>query len=206
MVLRTQTHYTGTVSVLGSRVATLRLVGGRPCLDLVNTVSWRGDVTRVEDHLTDGSDCLVWCQRAGVISEREAHDLEGLDVHAPLLALRETLTAHFVDVDLPRLRPLQAAVSDALQHSMLVAFDDRVAWQVRALDGRAPARRIALDLLDQLTNPLGPVRLCGDPACGWAYVDTSRGHRRRWCSSEDCGNRDRVRRHAARAASSPHRT
>ena len=193
------------MSVLGSRVATLRLVGGRPCLDLVNTVSWRGDVTRVEDHLTDGSDCLVWCQRAGVISEREAHDLEGPDVHTPLLALRETLTTHFVDVDLPQLRPLQAAISDALQHSTLVPSDDRVAWQVTALDGRTPARRIALDLLDQLTNPLGPVRLCGDPACGWAYVDTSRGHRRRWCSSEDCGNRDRVRRHAARATSSPHR-
>ena len=194
------------MSVLGSRVATLRLVGGRPCLDLVNTVSWRGDVTRIDDHLPDGTDGLVWCQRAGVISEREAHDLEGLDVHTPLLVLRETLTAHFVDVDLPRLRPLQAAISDALQHSTLVPFDDRVAWRVTALDGRAPARRIALDLLDQLTNPLGPVRLCGDPACGWAYVDTSRGHRRRWCSSEDCGNRDRVRRHAARTASGPHRT
>lgn len=194
------------MSVLGSRVATLRLVGGRPCLDLVNTVSWRGDLTRIEDHLTDGTDCLVWCQRAGVISEREAHDLQGVDVHAPLLALRETLTTHLVDVDLPRLRPLQAAISDALQHSALVPFDDRVAWQVIALDGRAPARRIALDLLDQLTNPRGPVSLCGDPACGWAYVDTSRGHRRHWCSSEDCGNRDRVRRHAARAASGPHRT
>lgn len=192
------------MSTLGSRVATIRLVGGRPCLDLVNTVSWRGDVARLEDHLSDGSDCLVWCQRAGVISETEAHDLEGIDVRAPLLALRETLTAHLVDVDIPRLRPLHAAISDALQHSTLIPFEGRVAWQVRVLNGRTPARRIALDLLDQLTDPPGPVRLCSDPACGWAYVDTSRGHRRRWCSSEDCGNRDRVRRHAARAASSPH--
>lgn len=189
---------------MGSRVATIRLVGGRPCLDLVNTVSWRGDVARLEDHLSDGSDCLVWCQRAGVISETEAHDLEGIDIRAPLLALRETLTAHLVEVDIPRLRPLRAAISDALQHSTLIPFEGRVAWQVRVLNGRTAARRIALDLLDQLTDPPGPVRLCGDPACGWAYVDTSRGHRRRWCSSEDCGNRDRVRRHAARAASSPH--
>jgi predicted RNA-binding Zn ribbon-like protein len=169
----------------------------------VNTVSWRGDVTRLEDHLADWPDSLVWCQRAGVISATEAHDLEGIDVRAPLLALRDTLTAHLVDVDVPRLRPLHAAISDALQHSTLVPFDGRVAWQVRALNGRTPARRIALDLLDQLTEPPGPVRLCSDPACGWAYVDTSRGHRRRWCSSEDCGNRDRVRRHAARAASGP---
>ena len=203
MVLSMQDHYTGSVSTLGSRVATLRLVGGRPCLDLVNTVSWRGDATRLEDHLTDRSDCLVWCQRVGVITETEAHDLDRFDVRPPLLALRETLTAHLVDVDLPRLRPLQVAIGDALQHSTLVPFDDRVAWQVSALNARTPARRIALDLLDQLTDPPGPVRLCSDPACGWAYVDTSRGHRRRWCSSEDCGNRERVRRHAARAANSP---
>jgi predicted RNA-binding Zn ribbon-like protein len=200
-----QSHYTGPVSALGSRVATLRLVGGRPCLDLVNTVSWRGDVTRLEDHLTDSSDCLAWCERAGVITKTEAHDLERFDVHPPLLALRETLTAHLVDADPPRLGPLQAAISDALQHSTLVPSDGRVAWQVQTLDARTPARRIALDLLDQLSDPPGPVRLCSDPACGWAYVDTSRGHRRRWCSSQDCGNRDRVRRHAARAASSSHR-
>jgi predicted RNA-binding Zn ribbon-like protein len=191
------------MSALGSRVAALRLVGGRPCLDLVNTVSWRGDATRLEDYLTDGSDCLAWCQRAGVISEREVHDLARFDVYAPLIALRETLTAHLVDVNLPRLRPLQVVISDALKHSTLVPFEDRVAWQVQTLDGRTPARRIALDLLDQLSDPPGPVRLCSDPACGWAYVDTSRGHRRRWCSSEDCGNRERVRRHAARQAGLP---
>jgi predicted RNA-binding Zn ribbon-like protein len=169
----------------------------------VNTVSWRGDVTRLEDHLTDGSDCLIWCRRVGVISDTEAHDLQGTDLRAPLLELRATLTAHLVDADTPRLPPLEAAISDALQHSTLVPSENRVAWQVKVLDGRTPARRIALDLLDQLTDPPGPVGLCSDPACGWAYVDTSRGHRRRWCSSEDCGNRDRVRRHAARLLTDP---
>jgi predicted RNA-binding Zn ribbon-like protein len=142
-------------------------------------------------------------RRAGVISETEAHDLEGIDVRAPLLSLRETLTAHLIDADLPGLRPLQAVISDALQYSTLVPHQDRVAWEIKPFNGRTPARRIALDLLDHLTDPPGPVRLCGDPTCGWAYVDTSRGHRRRWCSSEDCGNRDRVRRHAARAVRDP---
>ncbi|MCI4143321.1 CGNR zinc finger domain-containing protein [Streptomyces sp. MMS20-AI2-20] len=32
------------------------------------------------------------------------------------------------------------------------------------------------------------------------YVDTSRGRRRRWCSSEVCGNRERVARHRRRTA------
>jgi len=191
------------VSSQGSRVGTVDLVGGRPCLDLVNTVSWRGDETRIEEHLTDRDDCLVWCQRVGVISAAEASRLEGLDVRTPLLALRATVTAHLADVEQPGLAALRPPIDDALAHSALVAHDDRAVWQVKALNSRTPARRIALDLLDQLTDPAGPVRRCDDPQCGWAYVDTSRGHRRRWCVSADCGNRARVRRHAAREVRSP---
>ena len=186
------------MSTLGSRAATVRLIGGRPCLDLVNTVSWRGDATRLEDHLTGRAECLVWCRRAGVISAQEVQELEGLDVRRPLLALRAIVTEHLAESDRPGLAALRPVIDDALQHSTLVSIEGRAVWQVATLNGRTPARRIALDLLDQLTDPPGPVRLCSDPACGWAYVDTSRGHRRRWCSSADCGNRDRVRRHAAR--------
>ena len=168
-------------------------------MDLVNTVSWRGGGTRVEDHLTSSDDCLVWCRRAGVVSDTEAMELTGLDVRSPLMTLRSALTRHLVDSDPPALERLRPYVDNALRHSDLVQRGDRVEWEVTALAGDTPAHRVALDLLDQLTRPRGPVARCADPTCGWAYVDTSRGHRRRWCSSADCGNRERVRRHAARA-------
>ena len=187
------------MSSSGSRAGTVKLIGGRPCLDLVNTVSWRGDPDRLEEHLTDPASCLVWCVRAGVLSPDEAEALAGVDVRTPLLALRRTVTAHLADADVPDLPALQPAVDDALRHSALVPGPDGARWQVDTLDARTPARRIALDLLDQLTDPPGPVGRCADPACGWVFVDTSRGHRRRWCSSADCGNRERVRRHAARS-------
>ena len=186
------------MSTLGSRITTLHLVGGRPCLDLVNTVSWRGDETRREDHLASSADCLVWCRRAGVVTDEEAKELTGLDVRSSLLTLRSALTRHLVDAEEPDLERLRPFIDEALRHSTLVLQGERAAWEVSALTGAAPAHRVALDLLDQLTNPPGPVDRCADPACGWAYVDTSRGHRRRWCSSADCGNRERVRRHAAR--------
>jgi predicted RNA-binding Zn ribbon-like protein len=35
------------------------------------------------------------------------------------------------------------------------------------------------------------------PDCGWVFADPS--GRRRWCSMAWCGNRSKVRRHAARA-------
>ncbi len=186
------------MSSIGSRVSTLLLVVGRPGLDLVNTVSWRGDETRREDHLSSSADCLVWCRRAGVVSASEAKELDGLDVRAPLLTLRSALTRHLADAGRPELDRLQSYVEKALRHSELVRRGGHAEWAVNALTSATPAHRVALDLLDQLTNPPGPVGLCADPACGWAYVDTSRGHRRRWCSSADCGNRERVRRHAAR--------
>src|SRR3954469_21320301 len=104
----------------GSRARTVRLVGGRPCLDLVNTVSWRGDAARLEDHLVDPSDALVWCERAGVLTASETRTLAGIEVRTPLVALRETLTAPLVDADPPRLPSLEAAIRDALHHSVLV--------------------------------------------------------------------------------------
>jgi len=186
------------MSSIGSRISTLHLVGGRPCLDLVNTVSWRGEETRLEDHLTSPEDCLLWCRRAGVVSDEEALELAGHDVRSPLLILRSALTRHLADADQPELERLRPYVDNALRHSDLVQHGERAEWKVTALTGATPAHRVALDLLDQLTNPRGPVGLCADPTCGWSYVDTSRGHRRRWCSSADCGNRERVRRHAAR--------
>ncbi|MGW5195753.1 CGNR zinc finger domain-containing protein, partial [Kribbella sp. NPDC004138] len=42
------------------------------------------------------------------------------------------------------------------------------------------------------------VRTC--PSCGWLFLDP-RG-RRRWCSMATCGNRAKVRAHAARTAAS----
>lgn len=71
------------MSSIGSRISTVHLIGGRPCLDLVNTVSWRGDDARREDHLTSSADCLVWCRRAGVVTDEEASELAGLDIRSP---------------------------------------------------------------------------------------------------------------------------
>jgi len=184
----------------GSRAATLRLIGGRSCLDLVNTVSWRGDPARTQDHLATTADCLTWCQRAGVLSADEVATLEGSPPAAAgelldaLRRTRDTIAAHLVDPPVPDLEPLAALIRDTLAHSRLVDHDGVARWEP-PLDARAPARRITLDLHDLLTHPPGPIGVCADPACRWAFLDTSRQHTRRWCRSADCGNRHRARRH-----------
>ncbi|WP_329011541.1 CGNR zinc finger domain-containing protein [Streptomyces sp. NBC_01601] len=61
---------------------------------------------------------------------------------------------------------------------------------------------LARDTVDLLTDPLAraAVRECEADGCSLLYLDTSRGRRRRWCSSEVCGNRERVARHRRRVA------
>ncbi|MGC0331668.1 putative RNA-binding Zn ribbon-like protein [Streptomyces sp. SAI-170] len=77
---------------------------------------------------------------------------------------------------------------------------------VRALDGQpecaALLGAVARDAVELLTDPVAraALRRCAGDNCLLVYVDTSRGRRRRWCSSEVCGNRERVARHRRRAA------
>jgi predicted RNA-binding Zn ribbon-like protein len=77
---------------------------------------------------------------------------------------------------------------------------------VRQLDGPpgCPAllAAVARDAVDLLTDPVAraALRQCEGDNCPIVYLDTSRGRRRRWCSSEVCGNRERVARHRRRAA------
>ena len=61
---------------------------------------------------------------------------------------------------------------------------------------------IARDTVELLTDPVARagLRQCEGDGCRRVYLDTSRGRRRRWCSSEVCGNRERVARHRRRAA------
>jgi predicted RNA-binding Zn ribbon-like protein len=189
-----------------SSVQTIRLVAGRACLDLVNTVSWRGDPARWEDHLTGAADCLTWAVRAGVLATGErdvlaatlADDVAAGDrVLRRLVELRELVAADVTGTDPPRVERLEPLLKDAVRHGVLrptAPDDDGFAWHVDGLDEHTVDRRLALDVLDLLA---GPRRLgrCADDACGWVFLDTSRGGRRQWCSSADCGNRHRVRRH-----------
>jgi len=53
---------------------------------------------------------------------------------------------------------------------------------------------IARDAIDLLSGPFADrIRECAAPDCALLFVDTSRPGRRRWCSTEGCGNRVRTK-------------
>jgi predicted RNA-binding Zn ribbon-like protein len=67
-----------------------------------------------------------------------------------------------------------------------------------------PIMRSAADLL---TSPaIGRLKQCpGSPrrTCGFLFLDQTKNHSRRWCSSATCGNRTRLHRHYTRSDTSP---
>jgi hypothetical protein len=76
-------------------------------------------------------------------------------------------------------------------------------WQVRSRPGCGVAGELAVLLgagLLGVLHVLGPGRFrqCASPACRGAFVDVSRGGRRRYCVPEICGNRINVANHRAR--------
>jgi predicted RNA-binding Zn ribbon-like protein len=74
-------------------------------------------------------------------------------------------------------------------------------WAVPAT-GTAALASVARDAVRLRAGPFGDrIRYCGAADCYLIFVDTSRPGRRRWCSMDRCGNRDKAR--ALRARRSP---
>ncbi|EFL25670.1 conserved hypothetical protein, partial [Streptomyces himastatinicus ATCC 53653] len=106
----------------------------------------------------------------------------------------------------------RAAGPDLERVNALAATAPPAVRAVRATDGTLVARlaaapdcgallaQVARDAVALLTDPVarGQLRRCEGESCSLVYLDTSRGRRRRWCSSELCGNRERVARHRRR--------
>jgi predicted RNA-binding Zn ribbon-like protein len=168
------------------------LVGGHVVLDLVNTVAWRLDDRRRIDRLADPANLRSWLAAA---------ELGGPGSTAELLHCRETAYAV--------LHPL--AVGDEPEDSDLAVLHELIEVAVRnaELVSVRPLTWRADTIVDRLRlsvwrlfedEDLDRLRQCDDDACGWLFLDRSKNGSRRWCSSADCGNRARARRHYQRRA------
>jgi predicted RNA-binding Zn ribbon-like protein len=172
------------------------LVGGHVALDLVNTVAWRLDDRRRVDRLADPDNLRKWLTATGLKpSEREART----GLQDALLRCRETayavlqplaIGAEPSSADLAVLREL---VEDAVRKASLVSIRP-LSWRVDSIADRV---RLSVWRLFE-DEDLSRLRQCDDDDCGWLFLDRSKNGSRRWCSSADCGNRARARRHYQR--------
>jgi predicted RNA-binding Zn ribbon-like protein len=192
-------------------------VGGRLCLDFVNTVGGMRPGKPVE-HLHGYEGLVKWARGAGIASDAQARRLlaaAARDPEGAARALRRAVDlreAVFRVVDAasrgreppePDLDLLNRELGRALARQRLVRRGGALAldW---ADDGalEAPIRPVAKSAADLLASPdLARVHMCGESEadnCSWLFLDETRSGTRRWCTMEDCGNRAKQRRHYER--------
>ncbi|MET9763056.1 CGNR zinc finger domain-containing protein [Streptomyces sp. NPDC006372] len=182
----------------------LRFDAGRICLDLLST-------THPEERLDSVDVLRAWITGSGLVPAGTplAHVDDGwLVAFRELRGQTDRLVRHWsrpgaraYDVALAHVNGLARTAPPAPR-----AVRDGEGELVRQLDGppdcAALLASVARDAVDLLTDPVAraALRQCEGDNCPIVYLDTSRGRRRRWCSSEVCGNRERVARHRRRAA------
>ena len=180
-------------------------VGEQLWLDFVNTeVVAQGE--RV-DLLGSFDDLMAWASAAGILDAAQARDLarKPRDTDKALGAAREFRAT---------LREMARRIADG-GRTVPQATLDRLNDALRARDGQmevvrtkegyetrfrplftdaaqllAPIAESAARLLSD--GDLTLVRKCQNPQCILYFHDTTKNHRRRWCSMTACGNRAKV--------------
>jgi predicted RNA-binding Zn ribbon-like protein len=195
------------------------MIGGRTCLDFVNTASQRR-VGPFLDKLVSYEDLLNWAVQAEQLTEPEAAELREKAACDP------TGTAQVLE----RARALREAIYRvfvARAEGVTLPADDL--QLISAENARAAAKRVLtadsvgcctfeFSCADELDRPLWPVAVsavnlassdaaervkeCGTENCNWLFLDTSKNRSRRWCDMKECGNRAKARRHYERRRAS----
>lgn len=208
-------------AIQASAAAEMKLVGGRLCLDFINTVDGRKTESRsadtvLSDKLVEYSDLVEWSRHSGIVTATEAERLiqagnrnagEAKDVFDRAISLRESLhricKAVMTDRRPP---PVDLAIVNnellgARTHERLIHEANGFTWELvgnkTALDRMLwSIAQSAAELLT--TADLSRLRECSGEECGWLFEDTSKNRSRQWCVMQDCGNLAKVRRYRTR--------
>ncbi|MEV7197433.1 CGNR zinc finger domain-containing protein [Streptomyces sp. NPDC093510] len=182
----------------------LRFDSGRSCLDLVAT-------NHPVERLDSVERLRAWLAGTGLVPASVPLPGAGPQWVAAFRELRDQVG----QLVLGEIGGRPRAAASALERvNALAAAPPPAPRAVRAADGTlvrvlrgdpgcaALVAAVARDAVDLLTDPVARalLRQCEGDNCLIVYLDTSRGRRRRWCSSEVCGNRERVARHRRRVA------
>lgn len=190
-------------------VENMRLSGGHPVLDFVNTVDSRRNRWG-PDLLQRFDDLVEFCLRVALVTEDQSKILrssakssETSAVNALKIAidLRESCYRVFLAEDRggdllhDDVAYLEAAATTARTHQMFRRQFNGWAWIQRM--------ETPFDLVDALSSSAAdllatrserrPVKECKGDNCGWLFLDHSKGGRRIWCSEASCGVHSRVK-------------
>jgi predicted RNA-binding Zn ribbon-like protein len=179
-------------------------LGGRPAIDLVNTLRerWRRKV----ETLVTPDDLSFWLMHAELVPApppvtravlEEARDLR----EAIECGLQAALDGQAAPA--PAIVTIDGWLAHAWVPPRLALGDDgrpRLGERPPDDPARTALAGIALDAARMLGTPAqaARIRICASETCSARFYDRSPAGRRRWCSMSLCGNEAKARRHRAR--------
>jgi predicted RNA-binding Zn ribbon-like protein len=189
-----------------------------PGLDFLNSIATPVDVP--VDWIGDGEGLLAWLEQAQLVPHAVLDDIrkralpgELNQVAAQVRDLREWFRSF---VRLHRGKPLTVeALHELNPLNHLLERDEKYGKIVIAPGAGDPALAVASlrrwrspeSLLQPIAEILAAlvteenfawVKACEGPVCTLLFADHTRGHSRRWCSMELCGNRAKQAAHRSR--------
>jgi len=175
----------------------IRHIGGRTCLDFVNTANWSADGTLIEDKLETEEDIAIWCRDAGLA---DVGDTQGrlAEIQQFRNALRRLLLAALKDEAPAKadVAALNAALGSLPQRVLRSGGKTGLQLDPALTLGQAVAIS-AMALLNR-ESEIARVKICPGDDCAWMFLDESKNRRRTWCSMDACGNRAKAKRHYRR--------
>jgi predicted RNA-binding Zn ribbon-like protein len=203
------------------RAGQLELLGGRICLDFVNTVEPRVEPRHGGDpreYLVGYPDLVAWSVHAGTLNRDAAERLlaagavrpsEAFAVLRRALDLREACYLIFLAIAVGKApRPGDIAVLSAAHAEAIGAARLRPAgagfmlgWDDDPPDLTRPLWPVAVSAVELLTEgEWSRIKDCptGEDGCGWLFYDSGKNNSRRWCSMRDCGTLAKERRRATK--------
>ena len=193
-------------------MVTFEMVGGRTCLDFVNTASQRREGP-FKERLQTYEDLLLWAIQADQLTEAEAPDLRQMAAASPAEAesvgergrvLGEAIYRVFTrgsgGEELPPedLKLISSEYGRAAVNRLLTPSGVGVCtfeWQTHSSLDRPlwPVSVSATNLV--ASEDATRVKECATNKCNWLFLDASKNRSRRWCEMKECGNRAKARRH-----------
>lgn len=183
---------------------TEHFIGGHPAVDLTNTVFTRHGPEAGNDLLNSPRDVGNWLRFAGLATTVQAKAVSAIPSPAFLRNVRALREASFAVFDaMATERPpapealgfLLARAAEGFSTHKLTPRETYSASEIAHFDDPEAilAYLSAITIEASILLPRQRLRAC--PRCGWLFVDISRGGRRRWCSMQTCGNREKATRH-----------
>lgn len=192
-------------------------LGDRTALDFANTLLAANDAP--VETLNSCDDIFHWLALARLISKEERKTLaDGLQSQAKQHSLLGQIRAFrgLWKTNLERLVTGKAASPDFID-SINGFLSGDLGWPVLAQEARSrtfeirrkqvqmePAERILALIANEVAQFLASANLeylrrCAGPGCVIYFYDTTKSHRRQWCSMAICGNRHKVAKFRAKS-------